>query len=263
MKLTEDQYELIEAYLTNELSAPDRASFESDIQTDAELLAEVGRQRDLRLGFRALGIQHMLEQTRTNYKTALPSAETASKRLTVFRSISSWPNWVAAASVVIVLGAGYYAYQQTASRQADLAYSETLKLDANDVLVKGFPSANVPSQTRITFLDAFKNYKAGKYDRAIDQLKTLPADKQTIHYKNYLLGLSYLANNQPAVSIPLLSKAQATPSPELHQKAEWFLALAYVKNNQKEKALPLLNRINRNKAHPFQSLAQQVLQKIQ
>ncbi|RRB04424.1 hypothetical protein [Larkinella rosea] len=261
MKLTEDQYELIEAYLKNELSAPDRASFETDIQSDAALLAEVGRQRDLRLGLRALGIQHVLEQARTNYKTALPAAEPAPKRLAVFRTFAAWPSWVAAASVVVVLGVGYYAYQQTAGRQTDLAYNEAFRSDSD--LMKGFPAETVPAETRITFLDAFKNYKAGKYDRVIEQLKTLPTDKQTIHYKNYLLGLSYLANHQPTESIPLLTKAQETPSPELHRKAEWFLALAYVKTNQKEQAVPILNRISTNKANPFQSLAQRVLQKIQ
>lgn len=259
MRLTEEQYELIEAYLKNELSATDRASFETDIQTDAELRAEVDRQRDLRLGLRALGIQQALERARTQYKASLPTTESAA----VVRSLTTWRYWAAAASVVVILGIGYYAYQQTANRQADIAYAETVTSDTNDELLKSFPSDNVPLETRTTFLDAFRNYKAGKYDQVIEQLKTLPTGKQTIHYRNYFLGLSYLANKQPANAIPLLSKAQASPSLKIRQKAEWFLTLAYIKNNQKERALPILTRISTDKAHPFQLLAQRVLRKIE
>ncbi|RAJ93096.1 hypothetical protein LX87_04608 [Larkinella arboricola] len=263
MKLSENQFELIEAYLNNELSAMDRASFENDIQTDADLSAEVDRQRELRLGLRALGIQQRLEQTRTAYKASLSASKPTAEQPAPVRPLLRWPYWAAAASVVVVLGIGYYAYEQTASRQADLALTETVTANANDDLLKSFPTDQVSAQTRTTFLDALTNYKAGRYDRVIEQLKVLPADKKTVAYKNYLLGLSYLANKQAAQAIPLLVKARQTSSNELHRKAEWFLALAYVKNNQKERALPLLKQISADRTHPYQSLAQRVLRKIQ
>lgn len=261
MKLSEEQYELIEAYLRNELSATDQASFESEIQADTELLAEVNRQREIRLGLRALGIQEALQRAREQYESSSAPASSAVNEPTTVRPLTTWRYWAVAASVVVICGIGYYAYQQTASQQAQLAYTESLR--SEDVLLKGFPPATVPPQTRTTFLDALQNYKAGNYDRAIDQLRTLPADKQTIPYQNYLLGLSYLANKQPANAIPLLLKAQQTTSPALRQKADWFLALAYVKHNEKERALPLLTQISKDQTHPFQSLAQRVLKKIQ
>jgi len=262
MRLTEAQYELIEAYLKQELSTKDQASFEDDMKADAELRAEVDRQRDLRLGLRALGIERALERARAQYKMTVPTADSIDKKPTIVRPLFTWRYWVAAASVVLVLGIGYYGYQQTASRQADMAYAETLAADATDELIKGFPSGGVPAETRTTFLDAFTNYKAGKYDQVIDQLANLPADKQTIHYKNYFLGLSYLANKQTTKAIPLLSKAREAPSSKIRLKADWFLALAYVKTDQKEKALPMLRRISADKTNPFHSLAQQVLRKI-
>lgn len=262
MKLTEEQYELIEAYLANELSATDRASFEGDMKADTELQLEVDRQHDIRLGLRALGIQRALERAKTQYEAASTTATSETRTLPVVRPLSMWRYWAAAASVVIVLGAGYYAYQQTASQPINLAYDETVLVDSNDELIKSFPSGNMPPETRTKLLDAFTKYKAGKYDQVIAQLTTLPTDKQTVYYKNYFLGLSYLANKQAAKAIPLLNQAQASPSGKLHQKAEWFLALAYIKNDQKEKALPILKRISTNRANPFNSLAQQVLRKI-
>lgn len=262
MNLSEEQYEIIEAYLTNELSATDRASFEKDMQADAELRAEVDRQRNIRLGLRALGIERALQRAKAQYEvTSVPAGVTEGKKLLV-RPLLNWRYWAAAASVVIVLGVGYYAYQQTGNRQADIAYSETFSSDPSNDLLKDFPSGKVSPSVKTEFLEAITNYKAGKYDRVIEQLAALPVDKQTIYYKDYFLGLSYLANKQPTKAIPLLIKAQAAPSRQLRQKSEWFLALAYVKNEQKEKALPMLKRISTDKAHPFNSLAQRVLQKI-
>ncbi|AUD04918.1 hypothetical protein [Spirosoma pollinicola] len=262
MNLSEEQYEIIEAYLTNELSATDRALFEKDMQADAELRAEVDRQRNIRLGLRALGIERALERAKAQYEATTAPLESLTEKRTIVRPLSNWRYWAAAASVVLALGVGYYSYQQTGNNQADMAYADISSPDPSTDLLKDFPSGKVSPSVRTEFLDAMRNYKAGKYDKVIEQLTTLPANKQTRYYKDYFLGLSYLANKQPTKAIPLLIEAQAAPSRQLRQKAEWFLALAYVKNEQKEKALPMLKRISTDKAHPFNSLAQRVLQKI-
>ena len=265
MNLSEEQYDIIDAYLTNELSAADRVAFENDMKADIELRAEVDRQRDIRLGLRALGIERALEQAKAQYNATSAPIETAtaSAHQPIVRPLISWRYWAAAASVVVVLGVGYFTYQQTTSRQADIAYAETFSSDPTADLMKDFPSGKVSPSVHSQFMDAMTKYKSGKYDEVIDQLKTLPADKQTIQYRNYFLGLSYLANKQPVEAIPLLAKAQTASTGKLQQKAEWFLALAYVKNEQKEKALPILKRISADKAHPLQSLAKRVLKKIE
>ena len=266
MNLSEEQYELIEAYLTDELSAVDRVAFENDLKADAELQAEVDRQRNIRLGLRALGIERALERAKAQYKATSAPAETeeaVSVSQPTVRPLVSWRYWAAAASVVVILGGGYFVYQQTTDRQADIAYADTFSSDPTTDLMKDFPTGQVSPSVRNQFLDAMTAYKSGKYNEVIKQLKTLPADKQTLPYRNYFLGLSYLANKQPIEAIPLLTKAQTASSGKLRQKSEWFLALAYVKNEQKEKALPLLKRISADKAHPFQALAKRVLKKIE
>ena len=278
MNLSENQFEVIEAYLANELSPTDRASFETDLAQNPDLRAEVDHQRELRLGLRALGIEQALERAKAQYvamtdstqepvitgnrtPTATRWPERVPDNQTMVKPLINWRYWAAAASIVAVLGVSYYAYQQTNSR-TDLAYADTFSADQSEQLMKDFPSGNVSPATRTAYLDALATYKAGKYDEVIGKLKTLPADKQTIHYKNYFLGLTYLANKQPTDAIPLLSKAQDSPNAQLRQKAEWFLALAYVKNGQNEKARPILNQISTNRANPFNALAKRVLQRI-
>lgn len=263
MNLSEEQYYLIEAYLNNELSDADRQLFDDDLQADDELRAEVNRQRDLRLGLRALGIEAALNKARTQYNATLErSTEPTVKPLPTSRPLTDWRYWAAAAGVVLVLGVSYFTFQRSIDNPTDLAYADTSVPGQADVLLKEFPSETIPPANRQQWLDALRQYKASDYDKAIAGLKTLPTDRQSVHYKNYLLGLSYLANKQPTAAIPLLRQALRSPSRPLRQKAEWFLALAYVKNKQPEKARPTLKRISADRAHPFQSLAQQVLQKI-
>lgn len=260
MKLTEEQYELIEAYLANELSATDRASLEADMQVDAEFQAEVDYQRTVREGLRIAGIEQLVDRARANYQAAQQPAEpTIVRPLQPARtSFTNWQYWVAAASVVLLLGVGYVVYQQT--RPQD--YTAALVSEQTDELMKGFPQGTLSAPVREQLLSALDAYRRGKYTDVIDKVKGLPETRQTVFYKQYLLGLSYLANQQPSEAIPLLNRALAAPSQPLRQKAEWMLALAYVKNKENEKALPILNRISTSKANPYQNLAKQVLQKI-
>ena len=267
MNLSEEQYDIIEAYLTNELSANDRASFEGDIQSDAELRAEVERQRNLRLGLRALGIERTLLSAKAHYQAtaspegASPEMESATVR-PLARPLNTWRYWAAAASIVLLLGVGYYFFRQQVVQGDEIAYAESFGPASSDQAMKDFPTNAFPLTARPQLLDAFRNYRAGNYDRVIDQLKTLPTDKQTTYYKDYFLGLSYLANRQPAEALPLLNSARMAPGLALRQKATWFLALAYVKDGQKNKALPMLKQISTDKANPFNDLAKRVLQKI-
>ncbi len=261
MNLSADDYELIEAYLANELSDTDRAAFEADMQRNADLLAEVTLQRNLRLGLRAIGIEQAVARARSQYEATTLQSGGASVR-PLGSLWGAWSYWAVAASVVAVLTIGYVAYQQTRP-SADLAFIDSVTRNQADELAKELPVGAVSPNARTQFLDAFNQYKAGRYDRAIEQLRTLPADKQSEPYKLYFLGLSRLANKQPAEAIPLLKRAMTSPSVTIRQKSEWFLALAYVKNGQNEKALPLLRAISNSKAHPFQKTAQKLLHEME
>ncbi|WP_338874418.1 hypothetical protein WBJ53_02250 [Spirosoma sp. SC4-14] len=262
MRLSEEQYELIEAYLTGELSEKDKAAFENDMKTDAKLAGEVSRQRELRLGLRALGIERVLKRAQADYKASVASDMSGVDNQVILRPLLNWRYWAVAASVAVLLSIGYYSYQVRADREAELAYNEAFTPESGDEFLKGFPSGNRSKTARKQLLDALASYKAGKYDQVIEKLITMPVDKQTIYYKNYLLGLSYLANNQALESISLLKMAMQAPDAKLQQKAEWILALAYVKSNENELAEPILSKISNDEANPFRSLAQKVLKKI-
>lgn len=265
------QFELIEAYLNQELSPTDRQSFELELATDEDLRADVATYRTLRLGLRGLALERRVQQAYDRYKarpdveqplaTDLAASGTAiSQPFTAARPARTWwVRWAAAAAVATSIGLGTYVYQQ-ATHPADLAYADSSLQSSADFFAKSLP-ANLAPTDRAHLLEAVQAYKAGRYDAVIEQL-TIPAtDRQTTQYQRYFLGLTYLANHQPAKAIAPLQDALSTSSVPLRQKADWFLALAYLKNNQPEQARPIVDRIRTDQTHPYHDLAQEVYDK--
>lgn len=256
------QFELIEAYLNQELSPADRQSFEQEMASDDALQADVRLHRSLRMGLHGLAVEQRVRQAHERYKArpddeAAPSA-TEPTPLPAPRRGAGWGRWAAAASVVLGLGIGYYFLQQPAE-PASLAYAEQSLRQNDDQLTKSLPAHLAPTERR-QLLTAIEAYKTGRYDAVIDQL-TIPAqDRQTEPYRHYFLGLTYLAKQQPAAAIAPLQEAVGTATGALRQKADWFLALAYLKNEQPELASPILNRIRLDTTHPYHTLAEQLTQ---
>jgi hypothetical protein len=264
-------FELIEAYLNQELSPADRQSFEREIAADDTLRQDLAIHERFRLGLRGLAIERRVRLAHERYTETLAAARpdiarpgTSEQQPTPFSAVhtggSTYRRWAAAASLVAVMGLGLYAYQRQ-SGHVELAYAGQSLNQSADQLTKGLP-ANLTPTDRATLLEAIRHYKAGQYDAVVEQLKIPAADQPTEAYRQYFLGLTYLTDKHPTEAILPLQQAVSTSSGTLRQKADWFLALAYVSNQQPALAKPILTRIGQDKAHPYYTLAQQVLVKI-
>ena len=262
MTLSQEQVELIEAYLANELSAADRQAFEQDIADDPAMQAELQTQRAMRLGLQALAIEQRLQRARQRVAEQANSTkgdadnqpDAPVKPLIGTKQAPRWGYWAAAASVVIGLGFGLGVYWYQHQPAPELAYLDPA---TTDQLTKSLPADLRPTD-RQRIIDAIRGYKAGQYDKVVEQLRIPSADRRTVYYQHYFLGLGLLARKQYADAIAPLEAAQASLSLPLRQKASWFLAVAYLKNGEKEKALPILDAIRTDKAHPYHTLAEQV-----
>lgn len=264
MKLTEAQYELIEAYLNGELSPSDQASFEQDMALDTALADAVALQREVVSSFRAIGLERKLQQAHARWQATQESEPEAVIRpmpQSTRRSVNR-VYWLAAASVMLVISLSIWLYRsQQTERNTSLAFNEAYQSDRSGDLSKNF-SADMQPRQQARFQSIYRQYQSGNYDAVIRELKTLPADQQTIHYRNYMLGLSYLAKKEPAKAVPYLTAALKTPTQTLHQKSEWFLALAYLQNGERDKAREALQRIAGLDSHPYHGLAAKVLLKF-
>lgn len=270
MKLTHQQYELIEAYLCGELSATDQRAFEAELTIDSELSSEVETLRELRFGLHALAIDKQLSLARQQWKQANQSVQPPlpsflSPPVNRITNVRSWGgNWqlAAAASIVFVVGILLFIYRQSETiSTTEIAYNEAFQQGDALFQAKDLPKS-VPATDIEDLLGIVNQYKAGEFGAVIQKLKTMSTEKRTTPYKNYFLGLSLLSNKQPEKAIPYLNKAFLTSTGVLAQKSEWFLALAYLKMGDKSEATRRLNLVAQKPNHPFQSFAKQVMEKL-
>jgi hypothetical protein len=255
--LSQDQFELIEAYLNQQLSPTDKQSFEQELTDDVSLRRHVATYRTLRQGLTELAIEQRVKQAHQRYK-ARPDIEqvtidTPVRPLVPIRTQPTWVRWAAAASVLLTISVGIYWYQRT-QQPAFLSYADSSLQQTDDQLTKSLP-ASLTAPDRQQLLSAIRAYKVGQYGAVIDQLRIPAADRNSEPYRRYFLGLSYLANKQSAEAIRPLQDAVSTATGTLRQKADWFLALAYLKNDQPSLAKPILERVRADTEHPYRQLA--------
>lgn len=105
--MNQTQFDRVEAYLENLLSESERQLFERDMKADTALSSELELQQKMRVGFRALAIEKQIDAARQRTQ---PAAKT-----TIFRKLNSLQNWGMAASVVVMLGAGWLVWEYNQS----------------------------------------------------------------------------------------------------------------------------------------------------
>ncbi|WP_373511324.1 hypothetical protein [Persicitalea sp.] len=127
-----EQFDRIEAYLQDGLSSPERISFETELKTNTELRSEVELQQKLRLGLRALAIEKQILDAQKRTQTQIVSKNTTIRRL------GSWQNWGLAASVTIMMGAGWlvWQYNQTSGNSSLRGLAER---EMTDMRYKSMP----------------------------------------------------------------------------------------------------------------------------
>ena len=102
MNLTLQQFERIEAYLSEDASATEKRSFEDELRQDAALQAELDVQKSFRFGLSTLALQHRIEAAHQRYASQEPE---------VVAFVPIWKNYfgtlAVAASVAFILGLGW------------------------------------------------------------------------------------------------------------------------------------------------------------
>ncbi|WP_234736901.1 tetratricopeptide repeat protein [Tellurirhabdus bombi] len=264
MKLTPEQYELIEAYLNGQLSAADQKDLEHEIQANAELAAEMQTQRDLRVGLRTITIQNRVQAALKRYKER-KSAENKPPVIPLnsqpkARSID-YRRWLTAASAVLILGFSTIWIWHQQEKRANSALLDNYMPDAAAFDTKNFPSA-LNQTSKNDLQKGLQSYRKGNYDEAIGQLRKLSPDRSTSSVVNYYLGLSHLSRGETNKAILYLEKASNSPQAQIRQKAIWYLAMAHLKSGNKAKAKPILERVRRDATNPFYKQANSLWDKL-
>ncbi|MEL7532962.1 MAG: hypothetical protein AAFN10_16715 [Bacteroidota bacterium] len=211
--------EWIEAYLSDELSAEDRAAFSARLEADPELAQSLQASRHNMLLFQAADRHLEKEELRQLYMQQ--EAKTIP-----FRNIAFYAT--IAASVLFLLVYNFYPFGERQSYQEfAVAYYEPYPMTVSRS-GEGAEFAQMATQA----------YQAGDYAGAIPLLEDWQAQNEGPDIPTFYLGHSYYQTK--AFAMALSEWEQITDSSPYYEQTTWFRALAHLQMEQVEAAKEIL-----------------------
>jgi hypothetical protein len=203
-KLTQAQFERIEAYLRQTMSEGERLQFEKEMAGNDAFRKEVEIERELMLAVEAGAMKSRMEK--------------------IHRRLFQTPNktmWIAiAASIILLVAVGIWLISRP--DPVDRLYAESFTVD---------PGLPVPMSATDDYLfyDAMVDYKKGKYDLAESKWSTLLIESPVNDTLLYYIGMCNVNDGNHDKAIPYLQKVIQLGSIAFRGKSEWYLALCYLR----------------------------------
>lgn len=129
------------------------------------------------------------------------------------------------------------------------------KLDANEFIAQQLSSpysilGNKRDTTIISEQNlAYQAYREGNYTQAIEKLKKLQSTRKLTDYDEFVLGLSYLYDEDYTQAALILEEIVTKRNPRFEQQARWYLILAYFQTEEIEKSQKLIGEILKMPGH--------------
>lgn len=239
----EARNEMIQAYLEGNMSEKERVEFETAMDQDPDLKAEVS---DLRLIEKDLNahrigeFQTQLTSWEDEYKQAL---ETPPSGFQLRRYLS-----IAATLTILAVAAIYFMKPAGTDEIYDTYYSPY----ADVLSTRGEAESQLLSE-------GMASYNAENYAVAAEKLGQFvesTSDPLAFLY----LGISYLELDQPALAVDMLQRAENV-SYTAHQ-AKWYLGLSFLKLDNIEVAKSYFTWISENSNHYKSTQASEILSRL-
>jgi tetratricopeptide (TPR) repeat protein len=234
-----DKEQLLERYFENKLSQEEALLFQNYLDTDPSFAKEWAFQKNVK---KAITLNE-----RADLKQKLQSFETP-------KSAKKWlSKWSVAASIAVVLGAGYWFMNQ--SPDTIELYEDYYQSYPNVVApnVRGENSDNIKSE-------AFYEYDNGNYEKSLvlfSKIYETDKDDYALFYK----ALSQMELQKTTEAIATFKQFDLGKNNAFTPFVKWYLALAYLKEKQQDKAIPLLKSLTENE-NPQEDQAQKLLEDL-
>lgn len=264
MALSEELLEQIGAYLSGRMPADEKDRFSARLRQDADLRQEVALQQELKQGLSFLAQKDRFRQLHADLSTRgllpevdpprsqpaptpSPVAEPGAARVPVKRRVGyGLASWVMAASVVLLLGIGWVVHQNQTEKRQDVAQNERLFTKSFSTDLRPLPVVPADPDRLAASPDNGPSV-TGQSGRDSVRLRGAVAALQRADMPSAIRSLRALAAGEPG---------------HWSASAQWYLALAYLRNNQRADARPLLQTIAQLNGHPYQTDAQQLLNRL-
>jgi TolA-binding protein len=301
MNLTEEQFDAIERYLGPDQPEAERRQFEARLAQDADLAAEVERQRTLRQTLQTLAARERFRQmherleqqgllgTSEDLDELTPDEEDTPVRPLFDSGESSTPvrelrpysspahqaspfgKYLVAATVAgLALGSVVFYYLTRNDPETTDLYRTFYQPDTATAPLPatlswedraGQPAPNAEYQR--TLEQAVQAYRSGRYQQSEALIRRLPErGGSSVFYQDYYLGVSYLETGDTKRALRYLKAASRAPQRDVRQPSEWYLALGYLKDDHPADAARMLRKIIDTPGHPYQRAAQELLPQV-
>lgn len=223
LTISQEEFELIEQFLTNEMPKEEAATFKARLLTD-ELLQQKTEEVKLTI----LGIKEAVLADRLNeFHNSINNHSTTEKK--PGRIIQLNKKWLAAASVLLFASFAVWWLTGRKNNNTKL-YATYYKQDPGLITAMG-------SSEDYAFEKGMVDYKEGNYIKAIETwvaVKPAQSKKDTL---NYFLGVANMAINKREKAKELLSQITSNSNKPFYKDACWYLGLVFLKDGETEKAI--------------------------
>lgn len=284
MNISAQQYNSISRFLDADMTYEEMEAFEEELKQYPDMRAQLVFEQSIRdeWSVRPPSLQN----------TAEPTIKANSKPSIYYKRL-----WIAAASIVVIIGC-YYAVRLLKTQQqitankpqpvAPPAQVNTTPTDSNkktelpdagksaavssQLFVQYFTKDSIPEQYPIILADALERYEDGDMtailqfnaDKLPDTRSAGDAEAitKTKQLANYYKGIALLSVNKAQEALPaLLNTGKNTP---LSYKAQWYIALAYLAINDRNNCTAYLEKVIKEKpGNIYQQKATQLLKDLQ
>lgn len=226
-----DKELLLYNYFSNQLTEDQEQLFNTLLETDTDFKAQFDFEKNLK--------RVIKKAEHENLKAKLHGFEKEiEKEVPVTKPKWAFGKWSMAASILILIGVGWFAYNSmSASNYHDL-YNDNFEAYPNTVYTITRGAENQSSAR-----EAFTAYELGEYEKAAAIFES--AEQEGIAHLDFYLAQSYLNLGKNEEAIELFAKV-ILEDDEFEAEANWYLALAYLKKEDKANAIAALKRQIKN-----------------
>jgi len=172
-------------------------------------------------------------------------------------SIRHW--WAAAACIALIIFAGLYLISDSKPDNSSLFASY---FEPFDNVVFPINRSNENDNSLVLEREAYKEYEAGNYEKAIILFKNMKANLPLNLDNDFYLAISYLGMGDAPNAMPILEDLSDKNDFRFKKQAEWYLALTYLQIGESEKAKKVFYKIKNQKEHPFSGETDKVLKSL-
>ncbi len=212
-------FERIESYLTGRLTAEEQIIFERAIAANTELADEVAVHRELIKAVEIEGLRKAFDDLHD--RVIVPVSENNTRR------------WFAiAAGIALLIACGVWLQFQP--NEFGKLYAQNATIDPGMPVPMSATAVNL-----YVFYDAMVDYKAEKYDLAIEKWSALIVENPDSDTLNFYLGAAYFADKAYFPALPYLKKAALDFNSKFRYKGQWYETLTLLKLEDREAILSI------------------------